>query len=85
MSEERQMRERYDLTIERMQNIVNEETVAPVYRSYFQLTAKFILEIDGILNRILTKPIEKCTLAELQKENTNIYRDILGDNYETNH
>lgn len=85
MSEERQMRERYDLTIERMQNIVNEETVAPVYRSYFQLTAKFILEIDGILNRILTKPIEKCTLAELQKENTNIYRDILGDNYETSY
>ena len=85
MSEERQMRERYDLTIERMQNIVNEETVAPVYRSYFQLTAKFILEIDGILNRILTKPIEKCTLAELQKENTNIYRDILGNNYETSY
>ena len=85
MSEERQMRERYDLTIERMQNIVNEETVAPVYRSYFQLTAKFILEIDGILNRILTKPIEKSTLAELQKENTNIYRDILGDNYETSY
>lgn len=85
MSDERQIRERYDLTIERIQSIVKEETVAPVYRSYFQLTAKFILEIDGILRRILTKPMEKCTLEELQKENTNIYSDIIGENYETSY
>ncbi len=81
MSEERQIRERYDLTIERIRGIVGEETVALKYRSYFQTTAKFILGIDTILNRILTKPIEKCMLEELQKENTDIYRDILGDNY----
>ena len=62
MSDERQIRERYDLTIERIQSIVKEETVAPVYRSYFQLTTKFILEIDEILRRILTKPMEQCTL-----------------------
>lgn len=81
MSEEKKIRERYDLTIERIRGIVREETVALKYRSYFQTTAKFILEIDAILNRILTKPIEKCTLEELQKENTDIYQDILGDNY----
>lgn len=85
MSEERQIRERYHLTIDRIRDIVDEETVAPVYRSYFQLTAKFILEIDGILNRILTKPTEKCTLEELKKENANIYGDILGENYETSY
>lgn len=85
MSEERQIRERYDLTIDRIHAIVNEETVTPVYRSYFQLTAKFILEIDAILNRILTKPVEQCTLEELQKENTNIYFEILGENYETSY
>ena len=85
MSEERQIRERYHLTIERIRDIVGEETVAPVYRSYFQLTAKFILEIDEILNRILTKPTEQCTLEELKKENANIYGDILGENYETSY
>lgn len=85
MSEERQIRERYDLTIDRIHGIVSEKTVALVYRSYFQLTAKFILEIDAILHRIFTKPIEKCTLEELQKENTDIYRDILGENYETSY
>lgn len=82
MSEDRQIRERYDLTVERIQGIVSEETVALRYRSYFQRTAKFLLEINVILNRVLTKPAEKCTLEELQKENTDIYRDVLGDNYE---
>ena len=85
MSDERQIRERYDLTIERIQSIVKEETVAPVYRSYFQLTAKFILEIHEILRRILTKPMEQCTLEELQRENTNLYSDIIGENYETSY
>ena len=85
MSNERQIKERYELTIERIRSIVKEETVAPVYRSYFQLTAKFILEIDRILGRILTKPAEKCTLEELQKENTKIYIDIIGENYETSY
>lgn len=82
MSEDRQIRERYDLTIERIQSIVGEETVAPLYRDYFQRTAKFILDIHGILNRIYSKSAEECTLEELQKENQNIYLDVLGEHYE---
>lgn len=76
------MNERYDLTIERIQGIATEETAAPVYRTYFQTVAKFILEIDTVLKRVLTKPAEECTLEELQKENENIYRDVLGLHYE---
>lgn len=82
MSEERQIRERYGLTIERVQAIVGEETVVPVYRTFFQTTAKFILEIDAILNRIIEKSVEECTLEELQKENASIYQDILEEHYE---
>ncbi|MBQ8559573.1 MAG: aminopeptidase [Tyzzerella sp.] len=81
MSEERQVRERYDLTMERIRFIVSEKTVAPVYQAYFETTAEFILKIDGILNRIHSKKIEDCTLEELQSENTNIYEDVLGENY----
>lgn len=76
------MNERYDLTIERIQGIAKEETAAPVYRTYFQTVAEFILEIDAVLKRILTKPVEECTLEELQKENESIYRDVLGQHYE---
>lgn len=81
MSEDRQIRERYDLTIERIRDIVGEETVAPRYRDYFQKTAEFILEIEDIAKRLGSKSIEDCTLEELKKENTNIYQDILEDNY----
>lgn len=83
MSEERLIKERYDLTIERIRMIVDEETVAIPYCSYFQKTAKFILNIHEILERINTKSTEECTLEELQKENAGIYQDIIGKNYET--
>lgn len=76
------MNERYDLTIERIQGIATEETAAPVYRTYFQTVSEFILEIDAVLKRVLTKPVEECTLEELQKENESIYRDVLGQHYE---
>lgn len=79
------MNERYDLTIERIQGIAKEETAAPVYRTYFQTVAEFILEIDAVLKRIQIKPVEECTLEELQKENESIYRDVLGQHYENSY
>lgn len=79
------MNERYDLTIERIQGIAKEETAAPVYRTYFQTVAEFILEIDAVLKRIQIKPVEECTLEELQKENESIYHDVLRLHYENSY
>ena len=83
MGEERQIKERYELTIERIKAIVEEETVALTYRTFFQKTAKFILNIQAVLGRNVAKTAEECTLEELQKENRELYVDILGQNYET--
>ena len=74
------MNERYELTIERIQSILNEETVDIVFQDYFKKVAAFILEIDGIRNRKASNAIP--TLEDLQKENQMIYSDILGENYE---
>ncbi len=82
MIEERQIRERYVLSIERIKGIVEEETVALRYREYFQTVACFILEIDKISERVRTRSVEVCSFAELQQENQSIYSDILGANYE---
>ncbi|MBQ4559521.1 MAG: aminopeptidase [Tyzzerella sp.] len=76
------MNERYELAIERIRSIVHEDTVAPVYRDYFQKVAGFILEIDAIKNRLEKKPNAECTLEELKSENENIYRDVTGEMYE---
>lgn len=76
------MNERYELTIERIRSITNEETVNVIYRDYFRKVAEFIMEIHEIRNRIQNKPNVSCTLEELKKENENIYRDVTGVNYE---
>ena len=79
------MNERYELAIERIQSIAHEDTVAGIYRDYFQKVAAFILEIDAIKNRLQTKPNTECTLEELKRENESIYRDVTGENYETSY
>ena len=76
------MNERYDLTIERIKMIIDEETTAERFRDYFRTVARFILEIDQILNRIHKKPTEDCTVEELKEENQKIYKDILENNYQ---
>ncbi len=76
------MKERYDLTIERIRTICHEDTVPEVYRDYFQKVAEFILEIDDIKNRMEKKASAECSLEELQKENADIYRDVTGASYE---
>lgn len=76
------MNERYELAIERIRSIVHEDTVAPLYRDYFQKVAGFILEIDAIKNRLEKKPNAECTLEELKSENESIYRDVTGEMYE---
>ena len=85
MNKEKQIKERYDLTIERIRTTVEEQTVASPDRTYFQKTAKFILNIHEILERIDAKPTEECTLEELQEENAGIYVDIIGENYGTSY
>jgi len=76
------MNERYELAIERIRSIVHEDTVAPLYRDYFQKVAGFILEIDAIKNRLEKKLNAECTLEELRSENESIFRDVAGEMYE---
>lgn len=74
------MNERYELTIERIRSILDEDTVDIVFRDYFRKVAEFILEIEEIRKRL--EKNADATFEELQKENQSIYRDITGDNYE---
>ena len=76
------MNERYELTIERINDILKEESVDVIYRDYFRKVAQFVLEIHKIRERLEVKPNSECTLEELEEENRSIYRDITGKNYE---
>ena len=77
------MRERYQLAIERIRMILKEQTVADRYLAYFHKVAEFILDIDRIRQRLEAEQGETWTLAELQRENREIYGDIIGEQYES--
>ena len=68
MREDEQIRERYELTLERIQMIPTEESVMPVYRDYFQKTAEFILELDSILKGVSFSKPESCDWEETYDE-----------------
>lgn len=73
------MNERYELTLERIESILQEESVAELYRDYFRTVARFILKVNRIQDR------EAFTLEEWQAENQELYADILDENYRTSY
>lgn len=80
-----QIKERYDLTIERIKSITQEDTVAPCFRDFFRETAEFILDINEVKRKRTGKPIENFSLEELARENQRFYQDITGENYQTSY
>ena len=85
MTECEQVKERYELVIERIRSILTEETVDELYRDYFKNVANFIIDIDIIKKRLDEKDYDNCSLEELSLENQNIYKDILKENYENSY
>lgn len=80
-----QIRERYNLTIERIKSITQEDTVAPCFREFFQKTAGFILCVNGVKESKVNKSIESFSLEELAGENRMLYQDVAGSNYQTSY
>lgn len=76
------VRERYDLTIERIGQIIKEETTQEPYREYFCRTAQFIILMDQARLLVEKGVWMNQTLAELKEWNRKFYGDILPSNYE---
>lgn len=76
-----QIRERYDLTIDRIGRICMEKTVGEQFREYFQKTAEFILEIERIRKLIETGMWKQFSAEEKREENRKLYEDILPEQY----
>ena len=76
------VRERSDLTIERIGQIIKEETTQEPYREYFCRTAQFIILMDQARLLVEKGVWMNQTLAELKEWNRKFYGDILPQNYE---
>ncbi len=75
------IRERYDLAMERILEIPFEERVAEPYRSYFNQMAAFTAQIEELARLQLREDLDGLTLEELQQLNRKLYADILPEHY----
>lgn len=82
MKEDNHIIERHELTIERIRAILDEKSVALKYRDYFRFLAAFILDVNEIYQRVCEKTPEECTIAELERENDRVFRDVQQENYD---
>ncbi len=76
------IRERYELSMERISRFVEEESVKEPYRAYFQFVAGFIGLCDDVLKAQISGEIKTWTGEQHAAVNHKLYEDILAENYE---
>ena len=76
-----EIRERYELAMERIRAMKQEKTVSAPFYAYFQKMADFILEMDAYRASVEKGEPERLSLAELQEQNRRLYGDVAGGSY----
>ena len=79
------IRERYDLSMARIQEILTEETVPENYRDYFRKVTEFIIQCGEVLKAKEDGSLDQMTLEEGRTLNHRLYADVLPENYETSY
>ena len=81
-AEERALRmERRDLSMERIRQIPDENSVPVAYRDYFAEMAKYIVKVLTLGERLKEGVLETADVEELKVFNEAPYRDILSERY----
>lgn len=73
--------ERYELMIERIREIPGEAAVPERYQGYFSFVAKFIAQIDDVLQLVKENQLEQMSMQELENLNQQLFVDIMHENY----
>lgn len=79
------IKERYDLSMERIQSMSEEQVIKEPYQDYFQKVQSFILKIGELVPIVSEDTMRLMSIEDLQKLNQNLYEDILIDNYEVSY
>lgn len=84
--EKEQYGERYGLSLERIQSIVEETgrddcCIAPQLRPFFSGTGEFILKTASVCRQISERTFYDLPLEDLQEINLSLYEDILPEHY----
>ena len=73
--------ERYELAVERIRQIYQEESVNERFLPFFRETAEFLLMMDELKKQMEDGTYRKLGLEELETWNRRLYEDILPENY----
>ncbi|MEG0687780.1 MAG: aminopeptidase [Hungatella sp.] len=84
-AENESVKERYDLSMERIFTVITEDSVPEPYRAYFQKTAKFITMIGTLYEELAAGRLDQASMEVLQDWNHKLYEDILPEAYETSY
>ena len=76
-----EIKERYELAMERIHSIENETTVKEPYRDYFKRVAAFLILVQHVAELSFDNKIDQLSLKEQQALNRALYEDITGENY----
>lgn len=79
--ENEQIRERYDLAVERIGAIEHEHTVSAPWDDYFIKVAEFILMMDDLSLRLERDELIDADVMLLKDINQKLYQDIMPVNY----
>lgn len=74
--------ERYELSMERIETILEETNVDTPFLDYFHRTARFILQIKDLVKMVQQDELKHKSLDELKTLNHALYLDILVPNYD---
>ncbi|NLJ97605.1 MAG: aminopeptidase [Clostridiales bacterium] len=80
-----EIRERYQLAINRIKEIENETVVKGALGKYFKKVASFLRLVDNVAKMIREGSYQRLSLDELQAINHSLYNDIIDDNYITSY
>lgn len=83
IAEYEDMQERYQLMMERIRQIIEEDMVAEPYRDYFVRTGTFILQLDAVVSQVKAygTAIGSLSLQELQERNEALYKEVQPEHY----
>lgn len=75
------IKERYDIAINRIKEIKEDNAVEQKYYDYFVYVSQFILMLDEIYGEIQSEKIKDYSEKQLQDLNKKLYQDIYAENY----
>ncbi len=80
-----EIRERYELAMERIAMIEKEQSVKDCYRPYFSGLAALMMKVKEIVSLVEKDELCKLSLSELEQLNLNLYKGVADNNYATSY